>query len=121
MATVDHYKDIAAKGLCSHTGSDESSYKDRIERYAVWGGAIYEAIRYMGKPPKFQPVGSENYESQFQTEARRIVSEWLVDAGVAAKNNRKNLMSEAHREISVVCGPHSKAGSTFCVILLLAA
>lgn len=62
MATVDHYKDIAPKGLCSHTGSDESSYKDRIERYASWGGAIYEAIRYMSKPPKFTPVGSENYE-----------------------------------------------------------
>ena len=30
-------------------------------------------------------------------------------------------MSEAHREIAVVCGPHSKAGSTFCLILLLAA
>ena len=30
-------------------------------------------------------------------------------------------MSEAHREISVVCGPHSKPGTSFCVILLLAA
>lgn len=121
MAAVDHYKDIAPKGLCSHTGSDESSYKDRIERYAMWGGAIYEAIRYTGKAPKFQPAGSENYDQQFQTEARKIVCEWLVDAGVAAKNNRKNLMSEAHREISVVCGPHNKPGSSFSVILMLAA
>ena len=53
MAAVDHYKDIATNGLCSHTGSDGSSYKDRIERYAMWGGAIYQAIKYMNKPPKF--------------------------------------------------------------------
>ena len=45
-AAADHYSDIAAEGLTSHTGSDGRNYKDRIEKYSLWGGAIYEAIVY---------------------------------------------------------------------------
>ena len=47
LAGVDHYVDIAPKGLASHTSSDgKKTYKDRIEKHASWGGAIFEAILY---------------------------------------------------------------------------
>jgi len=46
QAAADHYCDIAVNGLTSHTGSDGCNYKDRIEKYSLWGGAIYEAIVY---------------------------------------------------------------------------
>jgi uncharacterized protein YkwD len=45
-AAVDHLKDICEKGIRSHNGSDGSNYRVRIERYALWGGCIYETILY---------------------------------------------------------------------------
>jgi uncharacterized protein YkwD len=32
-AALDHYKDISTHGLLSHTGSDKSNYKQRVEKY----------------------------------------------------------------------------------------
>lgn len=44
-AALDHYVDIAGKGLMSHKSSDGvSTYKERIERHAGWGGRIFEGI-----------------------------------------------------------------------------
>ena len=43
-AAMDHYVDIASKGITSHQSSDGKSYKDRIEKHAEWGGSISEAI-----------------------------------------------------------------------------
>ena len=46
-AAFDHYIDIAPKGLTQHKSSDgKSTYKDRIEKHAVWGGTIFEGIQY---------------------------------------------------------------------------
>jgi uncharacterized protein YkwD len=45
-AATDHMTDIGKKGLLSHTGSDKSNYKVRIERHCKWGGSIFEAIDY---------------------------------------------------------------------------
>jgi uncharacterized protein YkwD len=45
-AAIDHLVDITEKGIHSHTGSDDSTFKTRIEKYALWGGAIYETIIY---------------------------------------------------------------------------
>lgn len=33
MAAKDHLKDIGPKGILSHTGSDKSNYKQRIEKH----------------------------------------------------------------------------------------
>jgi uncharacterized protein YkwD len=44
-AALDHYLDIAPKGIVSHTSSDgKTTYKERIEKHAKWGGSIFEAI-----------------------------------------------------------------------------
>ena len=46
-AGVDHYKDMAKSGIISHTSSDgKTTYKQRIEKYAAWGGSIFEAVLY---------------------------------------------------------------------------
>ena len=49
FACNDHLKDILQATrfdqLC-HTGSDKSTYKDRIERYCRWGGSIFEALDF---------------------------------------------------------------------------
>jgi uncharacterized protein YkwD len=44
-AAQDHYLDIAPKGIVSHTSSDgKTTYKERIEKHAKWGGSIFESI-----------------------------------------------------------------------------
>jgi uncharacterized protein YkwD len=44
-AALDHFKDIAPRGLTSHKSSDgKKNYKDRIEKHAMWGGTIFEGI-----------------------------------------------------------------------------
>jgi len=45
-AALDHANDMAATGITSHTGSDGSNFKERIERYALVGGYIYQSIVY---------------------------------------------------------------------------
>jgi uncharacterized protein YkwD len=45
-AAIDHAKDMSATGITSHVGSDGSNYKDRIEKYALIGGFIYQSIVY---------------------------------------------------------------------------
>jgi uncharacterized protein YkwD len=65
LAALEHLGDIGTKGLLSHTGSDKSSYKDRIEKYCLCGGSIFEAIDYGAREA-----------------AKEVVITWLVDDGV---------------------------------------
>lgn len=81
LAAVDHYLDIAPKGLASHTSSDgKRTYKDRIEKHATWGGGIFEAILYGYKKPR----------------ARDVVLAWVIDDGFKSRTHRKNLFNAAH-------------------------
>jgi len=57
--------------LRTHKGSDGSSFKDRIEKYALWGGAIYETILYHGED--VSPL--------------KTFFEWLIDEGYEDKVN----------------------------------
>lgn len=51
-AALDHYLDIAPKGKVSHVSSDgKTTYKERIEKHAAWGGTIFESILYGLKKP----------------------------------------------------------------------
>ena len=45
-AANDHYKDLSDNNICQHKGSNGSTHKDRIEKYALWGGVIYQTIVY---------------------------------------------------------------------------
>ena len=104
LAGVDHYLDIAPKGLASHTSSNgKSTYKDRIEKHASWGGGIFEAILYGHKQPR----------------ARDVVLAWVIDDGFKSRTHRKNLFNPIHKHVSIIAGPHSSA--EFCVIAMFAA
>jgi len=103
-AAADHYTDIAKAGLTSHKSSDgKTTYKERIERYAVWGGSIFEAILY--GPEKPNP--------------RDVVLAWVIDDGFPERTHRKNLFCPDHEEFALVAGPH--ATTDFCYISLFAA
>jgi len=91
-SAIDHYLDMVNTGSTQHIGSDGSTCKDRIERYANWGGYIYETI---------QLRKSETLEDH----ARNVVLEWVVDS-FPGRNNRKNVMLKDHRHFAVVAGPH---------------
>jgi uncharacterized protein YkwD len=45
-AAIDHQSDLSITGELGGTGSDGSTYKDRIERYCRWGGSIFQAIDF---------------------------------------------------------------------------
>ncbi|EQD54906.1 Allergen V5/Tpx-1 family protein [mine drainage metagenome] len=101
-AAWDHYNDIAPKGLLSHTGSNKSTYKDRIEKYCKWGGSIFEAIDYGTKET-----------------AKDVVITWLVDDGVPKRVHRMNLLNKEHKYLGVAKGDHKVAEQ--CVIAVFAA
>ena len=102
-AGVDHYIDIASTGIASHKSSDgKRNYKDRIEKYAAWGGAIFEAILYGPKKPH----------------ARDVVLALVIDDGFEARTHRKNLFYSEHGEVALVAGDHSTAD--FCYVALFA-
>lgn len=76
-AAVDHYLDIAPKGLISHVSSDgKKTYKERIEKHAAWGGTIFESILYGLKKPTAQDV----------------VLAWIIDDGFKKRPHRNILV-----------------------------
>jgi len=98
-AGVDHYKDMAANGIISHKSSDnKTTYKERIERYAAWGGSIFEAILY--GPSKPSP--------------RDVALAWVIDDGFKERTHRKNIFNSMHSQVAIVAGPHPK--TEFCYI-----
>ena len=101
-AALDHLGDIGPRGTLSHSGSDKSTYRDRIERYCRWGGSIFEAIDYGARDA-----------------ARDVVIAWLVDDGVPKRQHRNNLLGPDQRHIALAYGRHSVA--SFCTIALFAA
>lgn len=99
-AAIDHLVDITEKGIHSHTGSDESTFKTRIEKYALWGGAIYETILY---------------HEDLRTHSE-ILIDWLVDDGYEDKPNRKHALGEMHKVVGIAFGPHSCGG--YCTVIV---
>lgn len=93
-AAQDHLDDIGPKGLLSHTGSNKSSYKERIEKYVKWGGSIFEAINY----------GPREL-------ARDVVVGWLVDDGVPKRTHRMNLTGADLKLCGIASGDHKNAMS----------
>ena len=104
-ASTDHFLDISKNGICSHKGSDGSSFKERIEKYALWGGGLYQAIVYED-------------ELEVKSCAKEIVKYLIVDEHIPGKNNRKNLLADHHVEFGMMSGPHPKTGK--CYVLMFA-
>ena len=91
---MDHYIDIAVKGITSHKSSDgKSTYKDRIEKHADWGGIIFEAIQY----------------GWCKKSARDVVLSWIIDDGFKDRPHRKALFKSEFCELGLVAGPHASA------------
>ena len=92
--------------MYSHVGSDNSTYKDRIEKYALWGGSIYESIIY-GRDLKV-----ENYKDI------DVVLHLLIDDAIFGRKNKNNLLGEKHKEVAISFGDHKgKHGEKAFVIL----
>lgn len=97
LAAADHAKDTGPKGIVSHTGTDESTIADRINRRGRWRDGIGENISY----------GRQN--------ARAIVTQLIIDDGIEDRGHRKNIFSTIFHTVGVACGGHSQYGS-MCVM-----
>lgn len=87
-SAIDHVSDLIVNNIFSHTGSDGSSLKDRIERYCLWRGSLGENMDF----------GSNN--------ATEIVVNLLIDDGVATRGHRKNILHPDYRYVGAALGPH---------------
>jgi uncharacterized protein YkwD len=101
-AASDHGKDIGPNGILSHKGSDQGTYKDRIERHCKWGGAIFEMIDYADRDS-----------------AKEVIISLLIDDGVPHRINRNKLLDSVLSEVGIYYGPHKVSGK--CAILVYAA
>lgn len=96
-AAADHVNDQGPTKSTGHSGTDRSTTKKRIERYATWSGSIGENINYSFTDPRW------------------VVIQLIVDDGVPARGHRKNIFSFTFKKAGVACGPHAGFGS-MCVI-----
>jgi len=101
-AANDHRRDMTATGRMGATGSDGSTYKDRIERYCRWGGSIYQAID-LGE--RRDPI--------------EVVIAWLVDEGNKKRTGRSNILAQHSRHFAASFGTHIEADN--CCVGLFAA
>ena len=92
LAARDHTLDIGPSGMMSHTGSNRSTLRDRVQRYGRWEGGLGEAISY-------------GYGT-----AREIVVQLLISQG-----HRDILMNGEHRYAGPSIGAHS-VHSHMCTI-----
>ena len=102
-AASDHANDMAATGITNHVGSDGSNFKDRIERYTLIGGYIYQSIVYQDQLRK--PIHSKD-----------IIKHLMMDKFVPKKQNRNNIMANHHLHFGAAVANHPKTGQ--CYVLL---
>jgi uncharacterized protein YkwD len=93
LASRDHVIDQSKSGKTGHTGGDNSSMRDRIERYGKWQVRIAENIAYGGKM------------------AQQIVIYLLIDDGVRDRGHRKNFFNPDFKTIGVATGSHPQFGT----------
>jgi hypothetical protein len=87
-SAIDHASDLILNNIFSHTGSDGSILKDRIERYCLWRGSLGENMDF----------GSNN--------ATDIIVNLLIDDGVATRGHRKNILHPDYHYVGAALGPH---------------
>lgn len=96
LAAKDHQKDQSKTGKTGHIGSDRSTFRTRIERYAKWEVRIAENIAYGN------------------TSARQVIIFLLIDDGVKKRGHRKNLLHPIYKTVGVSFGKHP-VYKTMCV------
>ncbi len=92
MAARDHVKDQSKTGKTGHNGSDNSTMRNRIERYGSWNIRIGENIAYGGK------------------NARQIIIYLLIDDGISHRGHRKNFLNPEFRKAGIAAGNHPGYG-----------
>jgi uncharacterized protein YkwD len=93
----DLQKHQARTGRTGHVGNNNSTLKERIERYGKWQIQIAENIAYGN------------------TSARQIVVFLLIDDGVKKRGHRKSLLNPNLKMVGVSFGKHPVYG-TMCVM-----
>lgn len=92
MAAREHVKDQSKTGKTGHNGSDNSTMRNRIERYGSWKIRIGENIAYGG------------------INARQIVIYLLIDDGISHRGHRKNFLNPEFRKAGIATGNHPEYG-----------
>jgi hypothetical protein len=87
-SAMDQARDQSRSGRIGHTGSDGSSFADRIHRQATWLGEAGEAIAY----------GDGG--------AAEVIRQLIVDDGEPDRGHRILLFSPGLRRAGVACAPH---------------
>lgn len=95
----DHANDMAATKQRGHKGSgkpkiteDGSTYQTRIEKYAKWGGAIFESMCYGN------------------VEEEKYILDLIVDDGIEWRSHRKAIFGEHFVHIGVGVADHPVEG-----------
>ena len=89
LAARDHARDQAITGATGHTGSDESTLIDRLNRYGKWDISAGENIDYGNG------------------DARKIVTSLLIDDGVPSRGHRMSLLNSSFKFVGVSVGAHN--------------
>ena len=97
LAASDHVKDTGPRGLTGHSGTDGSTFGDRIARH----GRIH---RTAGENISYGP-----------DDARSIVMQLIVDDGVPGRGHRTNIFNPDFRTVGVAIGDHQVYGR-MCVM-----
>lgn len=96
-AAFDHVMDQGKQGGLGHTGSDQSTIVQRVQRYGRWQGSVGENIRYG------------------LNDAETIVMHWLINDGLTTRSHRLNVFEASYHVTGTACGPHPKYGQ-MCVM-----
>jgi hypothetical protein len=97
FAAKDLVDDQSESGGIGHKGSDESGFRDRIERYGNWSVRIAENIAYGHISPQ------------------QIVIYLLIDDGIKSRGHRLNFLNKDFRIVGVATGKHPHYDS-MCVM-----
>lgn len=98
LAARDLAVDQSRTGAIGHAGSDGSSPETRLSRYGQWKSSYNENVDY----------------GPFRS-ARDVVTDLLIDDGVANRGHRHNIFDSGARLAGIACAPHPQYGSV-CVI-----
>ena len=97
LAADSHAKDLGMCGSTGHVGSDGSTMAERVAQHGQWIGHVGENISY----------GC--------ADAAGIVTQLLIDDGVASRGHRHNLLKDSFRVVGLGLRPH-KTYAWCCVL-----
>ena len=96
-ACKDHVIDTGPTGVIGHTGTDNSSPFDRIEKYGTWETSAAENIAYG------------------ETTGLGVMLSLMIDDGVAGRGHRYNIMNPAFKVTGPYSGTHKTYGHQSCL------